>query len=108
MLLPTNIYNYIAVSLRGVSCYDEIVQLVEAQTKDPVTGLVRGEKPPVLNVVQPGTMTNAVGAQRHVDYLAGHGIDPATEHGETILAALKGKGKGKGGKGKFKCYACGK
>ena len=89
MLLPTNIYNYIAVNLRGVSCYDEIVQPVEAQTKDPVTGLMRSGEPPVLNVVQPETATNSVDAQQYVDHLVSHGIDTATEHGETILAAPK-------------------
>ena len=52
MLLPTNVYNYTAVSLRNVTTYDEIIQLIEAQTKDPVTGLMRGEKVPALNAVQ--------------------------------------------------------
>ena len=44
MLLPTTVYNYIAVNLRNVTTHDEIIQLIEAQTKDPTTGLMRSEK----------------------------------------------------------------
>lgn len=110
MLLPSSVYNYIAINLRGVTRYDEIVQLIEAQTKDPVTGLMKGEEAPCLNIVQrEQTVHNPQDETELMNFLAENGIDANTECGETILAALKGKGKGKGkGKtGSFTCFNCG-
>ena len=54
MFVPNNICNYIAVNLHGISRYDGIVQLIEAQTKDPFTGVMRSKTAPALNPMHPG------------------------------------------------------
>ena len=95
MLLPNTIYNNIAVNLRGVNSNDEIEQLIGAKTKDPVTGLMRGEKPPALNAAQPESNEVPEEDKEILYYMEANGIDPTSKCGETILAALKKKGKGK-------------
>ena len=95
MPLPNNIYNYIAVNLRGISRYDGIVQLIEAQAKDPVTGLTRGEKAPALNPMHPEQKAKGEEDVELLNCMEENGIDPASECGEMSLAALKGKVKGK-------------
>ena len=106
MFLPNNIYNYIAVNPRGISRYDGIVQLIEAQTKDPVTGLMRGDKAPALNPMHPEQKAKGEEDVELLNYTEENGTDPASECGDMFLAALKGKGKGKGKNpnGTFTCF----
>lgn len=103
MLIRTSVYNYIAVQLRNVTSYDEIVQLIEAQAKDPVAGLMGGERAPALNKVQQEVETFDEDLE---EYLEGNGGDTQSECGATIFAALKGKGKGED-KSNIVCYNCG-
>ena len=110
-IVPGEVYKYIALEARKVTRYDELVQLIEAQTMDPITGIMRGDKVPGLSNVHkedPGEEQQA--SQGFEDMLSHWGVDPDTDAGQVIINALNGKGKGpgKGGKGKGKtCWNCG-
>ena len=80
------------MNLKGISCYDGIVQLIEAQTQDPVTGLVRGEKAQALNTMQPSPAEVPDDEKELVHHLDGTGTDPTAECGLYTLADPKGKG----------------
>ena len=79
--------NYTAVNLRGFNSYDKIVQLVGAQTKDPVAGLMCGDKSPTLNATQPEPADMPVEDKEILFYMEANGIDPASGCGDTTLAA---------------------
>ena len=48
-IIPTGIFNHIAIQASECPDYDSLVSLIETQIMDPVTGLSRGEKMPGLN-----------------------------------------------------------
>ena len=88
-IVPTSIFNYIAIRAAECANYDSLVTLIETQTMDPITGLSRGEKTPSLN-----ELTNTEPKLQEV--LAQMGVDPESEWAINVLAAFnKGKGKGK-------------
>ena len=101
-VIPTTVYNYIAVEARKCKRYDELVQLVEAQVMDPITGLMRGEKTPGLSSMstgqQPGRKAEASegawSTEAVQEYLQTAGVNCQSPEGEWILNAV-GKGKGK-------------
>mgnify|MGYP003315507864 CR=1 FL=1 len=100
---------YVALEARKVTRYDELVQLVEAQTMDPITGIMRGDKSLRLSNVQEITEEQIYLVYKEVqDTLNYWGIDVDTEAGQSILNAFNGKSGGKGGKGKgITCWNCG-
>ena len=108
-IVPSEVYTYIALEARKCTGYDDLVQILEAQTMDPITGVMRGDKTPGLSNLQD---EYDYWEEGNTQELLGHfsvaGVDPNTEVGEIIVNALKGKGKGKGGKGKgITCWNCG-
>ena len=48
-IVPTNIYNFIAIAARCCGECGELVQMIEAQLMDPLTGITRCEKSPGLS-----------------------------------------------------------
>ena len=51
-IVPGEVYKYIALEARKVTRYDDLVQLIEAQTMDPITGIMRGDDVRGLSNVQ--------------------------------------------------------
>ena len=95
-IVPTNIFNFIAIQAAGCPDYDCLVALIETQIMDPVTGLSRGEKMPGLN---------GLGAEKATEeteeYLVQMGLESSSEIVAQIIAAAQAKGKSKGkGSGK--------
>ena len=80
-LLPLNIYNCMAVNLGSTKSYHEIVQLIEAQTKDPATGLMRGEEVPSLANAQPDPQHERIEQSDWQHHLSEQGIGPDAEVG---------------------------
>ena len=112
-IIPQTVYNYIAVEAKKCTTYEQLVQLVETQTMDPVTGITRGDKLPGLNGLSPAAQAyapqeveKAWNQHECETFLNELGVDPTTEGGHLLLGALKGKGKGKGKNSQ--CFNCGK
>ena len=47
--IPTESYKSIAIPARKRDSYEELIQIIEAQMLDPLTGMARGEKAPGLS-----------------------------------------------------------
>ena len=110
-VIPMSVYNFIALEARKCKRYDELVQLVEAQTMDPITGVMRGERDPglsALNHEQQQEAEDKWNKEELEQYLSAAGVDCNSLEGAWLLNDL-GKGKRKGkrkGKGNANCFNC--
>ena len=48
-LIPADVYKFVAIPAREAGTYDALIQLIQAQMLDTLTGMARGEKPPGLS-----------------------------------------------------------
>ena len=53
-IIPTTLYQFIAIEANKTNKHEELVQLVETQIMDPITGQARGGKSPALNALDLG------------------------------------------------------
>lgn len=88
-IVPTGMFNYIAIQASECPDYDSLVALIETQIMDPVTGLARGEKTPGLNELGKEKIAGEALAQMGIE------IDPEMVAQIIAVAQAKGKGKGK-------------
>ena len=84
-IVPSSIFNFIAMQAAECPDYDSLVALIETQIMDPDTGLPRVDTPPGLNEL---TKEKAV-----LEVLAHMGYETDPEWVAQIIAAA-GKGKG--------------
>ena len=97
-IVPTGIFNYIAIQAAECPDYDSLVALIETQIMDPVTGLSRGEKTPGRNEIGQQKVAGEALAQMGME------VDP--EMVAQIIAVAQAKGKGKGNGGGKTCWNC--
>ena len=92
----TEVYKYIALEARTCIRYEYLSQCVEAQTMDPITGLIRDDKVHGLISVQDNG--EGWGQIRASAMLRHFGLDPNSpnlwEVGVGIINDAKGEGKG--------------
>ena len=53
MLTPADTFSHIASAAGWIQKYDESTQIINTQTRDPVTGPTQGDKAPELNGLGP-------------------------------------------------------
>ena len=81
-VIPPDVYNYIALEARKCKRYDEMVQLVETQTMDPITGVAKGEQTPGLSHISQEEKVEESWERDGVErYLYSVGVDCSTEEG---------------------------
>ena len=66
------------------------MQLVEAQTLDPITGVMRGEKSPGLGALNEQQNADTTGWSKEdlEQYVASLGVDSSSAEGEWLISAL--------------------
>ena len=87
-IIPANLFQLIAIEAKKVSRYEELVQLIETQIMDPITGLARGDRNPILNAFVEDEQTPEWNPGEFVQYLASLGMDPNSPEIEQIVPAM--------------------
>ena len=99
--VPQAIHNFIAQATSNRDKYEDPVRVIDTQVRDPMTGVMRGDKIPELHNVQMGEgQLEEVEGTDCLSLLSTDGMDPKSEDGQLILNVVnKGQGKGKPCKG---------